>query len=547
MNSNDFNSQSILYTTLVNKVESSIKKLKSIGLKTELFEIKLNNIKNNTFNQSGNNQIISRNEVKNNNNNQLDSINNKITELRNLIKELSDYEEYYIISRKGKYIIEQVDNNEIFNFDFLMKEAESLLDRMESIKIGNYEIQEDVISKTYEAIYSILKLESIYRPNVLLSRIKSNEVHSYYISKLIEDECKSSSNEKVKEKYLYLDANGLDSKELIDSELLRLLTVFSDKNYINKMKTKTLEDYNKYKNALNELKYTAGSLETSVKNYEVERKNIDKNFFKLLRRASVFGACLGITGMLTINANKWMNSLDDLYYTHSIEHNLETGEITTSDNWESLHKKNIVVVEERPWELYDEDDEEYYKVTYYYRLDQIKEDEDLNNYVKIVQQKGHYNTYDKEFSKEKPENFGNEENKYKVIIKEYTSEYVDGDEDGICFIFSILIFTILSLISILIYLIAFSTDKPITDIIDTMDDIARGLHELPEDEIQENIKLLYELIDTCNKLQSILKENPCYEELCPEIDSILEEINAKNVLDKYAPNTNKELVLRAKH
>ena len=546
MSKNEFESQSIIFATLIKEAEEKILKFKSIGLNMKTYEDRLNDIKGSILNPNKENPIISKNIVSRDENDKNKSYDINNSKLKDLIQELSKYEEYYLMVKKAEYLSSQLKDNELLDADYLISAAVNLLKRIELIPLDDYANQEKIINISYETIYNILKLESLTSSNILKEEIKENKIHSYNIAKLIEDECNTLNNRTIFDRINYLESESMDKSIIIDSKLLRLIAVTYDENYVNQIKEKIITNYNNYLSIKEELKSTAASLETKTAAYENKKeKNLD-DFLFMLKRVGVITASLGTSVILSVSAYFGLAEADKKYLTKNIVYNLETGETSTSEDWERLSDYDVIVEVENPWEI--KKSGKYKKTRDYYKFKSLSDNKDPENYIKMIEDKS-INRRKTEESIEKPENFENDETKYKVLFKEYTDEYLESDEKLICGFMSMLTFLVLALSSILLYAKVFSTEDPIDDLdyaVKTfLDDIEYKIED--EKAMKEYIQKIYELINKCNELNDILKKNPAYAELCPEISTILEDLKAETIIDQYAPSANKKRVLKAMH
>ena len=545
MSSTKIENKSLIYTTLIDEVKKRINAFKSINIDMNEFENRLNNIINSIDKDHGAETYNTKNKV-NTNNNELESYDNNIANLEMLIKDLKNYEEYYNISKKAKFLLNFLSDNEMVDYHYLKKEAQTLLDRVEKMPTDSYDNQKEAINNSYELVYNIMKLEALLGYDTIIERVKSDDVHSSCISKLIIEECNTSQNEILQSRLDYVQSGGMDSNILIDKTLLSMLAISKNEKYIDKMKKSIVEKYDEYKIKIEELKSTANNLETKVKEYKNSSKETKKDIARLLRRVSVATALIGVCGTLTINAYKWLDISDNLYLTHNYEHNLETGEITESNSWELFDKNNVLILEERPWELKEN---VYVKNTYYTRAPHKKGNDNPNDYVKLCEKKGQ-SIYTTETSTEEPEDFRNDKSKYSVIFREYTDVYLDGDLEPFWIFLILMLSIIMGFIYEGIYEGIFGNGNlSIGDILSELSDLNDDIEskKVKEKEMKENINKLNEMLKTCNNLYDYLKEKPYYSQLCPEIGNIIYDLNVEDVLNQYAPTADKKLVLKASH
>ena len=552
-------SQSIKYITLIKDVTKKISELESIGIDMKPYKDKLNKIKNETDNKDKNNEcqydFIDTNAVTEKMSESLYS--KKIEELEFLIIVLQEkYENYYVSSKKSSYIQDRL-NEENIDITDLVGTANVLLEKIESMPTDDYKIQEPIINSIYKAVYNVMKLESLYQTfhnnSIILSKVNKSDIHSFYISKQIEEECNMSQNKQVLDKYNQLKTASMNNNIIINNELLRLLALDTEKECITNFKEKALKNIEDYKRAIQELKITATRLNDSAFEYNKYSKRTRKDQIKLLKRLSFILASLGITGTICFSTVKEMKKEADLYNTHTIEYDIQTGEAKDSYSWEIKKKNNALLKEEEPWE-YNEDTKEYSKNfnEYSFNLDDV---EDPNSYLKMINE-NNLSDSDTQTTKEKPDNFGNEQKKYNLTFKEYGEEH-KGQEDDMLFygIFVVpLIALMVSLIEIILYTATFKIQISKEGKIGILNDYEHDKKSklLAEKGMNEIIKELQAMIDKCNNLLVCIN-NPVYYNLYPELKELLDEVNTiigfidvDYILDKYVPNLDKDKVLSLK-
>ena len=539
MNIDNCNSKSILYVSLSNEAERRIDELKSINLNMTDYENRLKNIRIDIYKETCEEEDFTEDNQNTDKKQDPNAYENTILRLENLISELKEYEKYYVLARKAENLTEQLLNKEGFNYDNIIKEAGVILDKIESLPTDDYDRQKSAIDISYEGIYNVLKLESLFDFDNISSRVKENNTHSSYISKLILNECNMSQDKLLLARLHSLQAQGMDNNILIDKELLKLLAINTNKEYINIMKEKVRKAYEEYKDNISGLKGIAESTETKAMEYNEYSNKAKRNIKMIVKKSLALITCLGTGVIVGLTINGFARKENRLYYTHSIEYDSNTGEtVDKGYDWEKYNKENVTIEVEFPWE-YSKRNEEYSKLTQTHTMKSIPGTTDLKEYVKLAG-KQESTSSNIETIKTKPENFDEIDTKYKVLIKEFDNKYINNEPTSSDSAFAFLMGFICTLLSLLIYLRV--SNSTIAEWVEDYQSNKKYRDQKAE-EMEEEIKKLNDILEKCKEQIDSILENPFYNIECPEIS---QESEIDNILESYAPNVDRKKLIKVK-
>ena len=551
----NFKNLSLRTESLVSDIEKKIRDLESLGFNMKTYSDRLSKIKESISSKTDNYNFANINEVKVDGEHLDSSWMKFITELEKIKSEIAEkYESFYVMSKSVSYLNGKLDNINEVDFNLLYDVALELLNNIESSPSGEYEQQKFIVETSYEAIYHILKLKSIsldiesFRDDPLYLRIKNSDTHSSFISNLILEEANKSENPKLMDKIYQLEIKGMDSKELIDYDLFRLLFLSSKGKFVEDLKEKTKRIYSEYNATLEEIKSSARDLQTSKDDYIDNSKSTRKEFFRLLRRVSFLLASFGLIGFISVNSFKGLRGAERKYLTKSKEYDLQTGAVVESEDYELLDSDNVTVVEELPWEYEEGLFGGYYKRIREYNLESVDGIDDPSFYVE--KSKNLRYSQSSLGSGEEPENFGKEEKKYTVIIKEQSEEYVEAGVGAI--VLDVVIITLIDLLVLMlelyIYLQAFKETLLPDDCYNgVIADFKEELDERKESKrkMLDDIKRLRELIERCKKQLEMIKESPYYSYINPEVEEMINNVNIEEVLSESVPGTDMKKLLKS--
>lgn len=551
----NFKNLSLRTESLVSDIEKKIRDLESLGFNMKNYSDRLSKIKESISSKTDNYNFANINEVKVDGEHLDSSWMEFITELERIKSEIAEkYESFYVMSKSVSYLNGKLDNINEVDFNLLYDVALELLNNIESSPSGEYEQQKFIVETSYEVIYHILKLKSIsldiesFRDDPLYLRIKNSDTHSSFISNLILEEANKLENPKLMDKIYQLEIKGMDSKVLIDYDLFRLLFLSSNGKFVEDLKEKTKRIYSEYNATLEEMKSSARDLRTSKNDYINNSKSTRKEFFRLLRRVSFLLASFGLIGFISVNSFKGLKGPERKYLTKSTEYDLQTGAVVETEDYELLDSDNVTVVEELPWEYEEGRFGGYYKRIRKYYLESVDGIDDPKFYVE--KSKNLRYSQSSLGSDEEPENFGKEEKKYTVIIKEQGEEYIEAGVGAI--VLDVVIITLIDLLVLMlelyIYLQAFKeTLLPDDGYNGVIADFKEELDERKESKrkMLDDIKRLRELIERCKKQLEMIKESPYYSYINPELEEMINNVNVEEVLSESVPGTDMKKLLKS--
>ena len=550
----NFKNLSLRTESLVSDIEKKIRDLESLGFNMKTYSDRLSKIKESISSKTDNYNFENINEVKVDGEHLDSSWMKYITELEKIKSEIAEkYESFYVMSKSVSYLNGKLDNINEVDFNLLYDVALELLNNLESSPSGEYEQQKFIVEASYEVIYHILKLKSIsldiesFRDDPLYLRIKNSDTHSSFISNLILEEANKLENPKLMDKIYQLEINGMDSKVLIDYDLFRLLFLSAKGKFVEDLKEKTKKIYSEYNATLEEMKRSARDLQTSKNDYINNSKSTRKEFFRILRRLSFLLVSFGLIGFISVNSFKGLKGAERKYLTKSKEYDLQTGEVVESEDYELLNSNNVTVIEEMPWEYEEGLFGGYYKRNRKYNLESVDGNDDPKFYVEKSKDLRYYQS--SLGSEEEPENFGKEEKKYTVIIKEQGEEYIEPDSGDI--VMDVVIITFIDLLVLMlelcIYINAFKEtllpgdydNGVIVDFKEEFDDRNESKRKMLSD-----IKRLRELVERCKKQLETIKESPYYSYINPEVEEMINNVNIEEILSESVPDTDMKKLLK---
>ena len=189
----------------------------------------------------------------------------------------------------------------------------------------------------------------------------------------------------------------------------------------------------------------------------------------------------------------------------------------------------------------------YYKRIRKYNLESVDGNDDPKFYVEKSKDLRYYQS--SLGSEEEPENFGKEEKKYTVIIKEQGEEYIEPDSGDI--VMDVVIITFIDLLVLMlelcIYINAFKEtllpgdydNGVIVDFKEEFDDRNESKRKMLSD-----IKRLRELVERCKKQLETIKESPYYSYINPEVEEMINNVNIEEILSESVPDTDMKKLLK---
>ena len=352
-----------------------------------------------------------------------------IINLNNLKRKLiSKKEDYYKILKniqKINDIFGQANNNRDLNK--IVDDLLGVLAILRRTPTEKYIKEEKIIKIVYRTIYKVMKLEMLYTGKTrLFDEIKKDEIDTSYVVAEIEEEIKGIDNKDLKTAVNALKSQGLDSKYLLDKNLILLIIVLTNPNILSEL----IESYEINLDNFEEKIEEIAKKQRSVKNEEDNKNSIDStvdNAHVKIRKqiiAAAIKSFLLAAGGIALGFGARKITAGTAYYTEKKIYDSSTGETTVSDPEYTSGKeeREVVVREYSPWNEpgYFRDDS-YQRETYKYIIadeDEVyaEPEEYLTNHFK---KKDYPSNQKTESSKDIPEDYGTYEgNKYIVTMTE---------------------------------------------------------------------------------------------------------------------------------
>ena len=523
--------EAIIYNGKIQQVKSLIEDLTELGLNVDSFKQEINNIEN---------MVSKKIEQSYNTYDDTNSILNTalsfdysaaIKRLDKIIILLNEeWKDYYVIVNKCNEIKNNLNSIDEMDFDKVVDSLINILELMRASNTINFEIEKDIVDKLYNLIYNVIKLELIYnKSSNLLDAIKSNETDSVYITNLLKKEIKIIKNDKVDQIVSSLQSNGMDPKNLLDKDLIILVSALNEPELIKELLDEYKEDSKELENISNNndlFKSKLSSYEYSIKDEKKELNKVSKRYKKQIIKTTIkailVSLCLsgGIIGVKK-------GAIDKEYNTTITTYDSKTNETSVTNDYITDENNKIVVTEQTPWrqpEFFN--DNKYRRDKYIYEVPEevyelCKDPKDLLN--KDFKYQIIPIDYDMEQSSKKPNDFGEKETKY--IITTYQKNLTDY-KNKLNSINAIMI-SLITLLALLIIELVYKTLVP---------------NERYKDIKESKNKILEEIEEYKNEIKeiNILLNNSNEEEI--KLKSILDkEYNLLKTISKTEPEVAKQL------
>ena len=437
--------QAIIYGGLLTEVERLINELTNLGEdfdkdeeKTEPSEMKIW-LDNERKELEGIKKMVTR-QVESTEQNHFDNDSSyekslrenyavAIINLNNLKRKLiSKKEDYYKILKniqKINDILGQANNNRDLNK--IVDDLLGVLAILRRTPTEKYIKEEKIIKIVYRTIYKVMKLEMLYTGKTrLFDEIKKDEIDTSYVVAEIEEEIKGIDNKDLKTAVNALKSQGLDSKYLLDKNLILLIIVLTNPEILSELIESYEINLDNFEEKIEEIE----EKQRSVKNEEANKNSIDaaiNNAHVKIRKqiiAAAIKSFLLAAGGIALGFGARKITAGTAYYTEKKIYDSSTGETTVSDPEYTSGKeeREVVVREYSPWNEpgYFRDDT-YQRETYKYIIadeDEVyaKPEEYLTDHFK---KKDYPSNQKTESSKDIPEDYGTYEgNKYIVTMTE---------------------------------------------------------------------------------------------------------------------------------
>lgn len=350
------------FNDIINKIEVELKE--QIKKSYESFD---NNISSKTFLYDAVGAAYSKAIDK------LDKINDYLME---------EYNSYYRVESIYEDIETRISSLKEKTYDReISDDAILLLKSLNKTTSINYEEEKNLVEKVYNLIYKIIKLELLYSTdNTLFDYIKTNNIDSIYISKLIKEEINNfSDKEEINKVIKRITKYGLDAYSYVDKDLI--MALLDANNIESKMKIldSKLYMYIEDEKKLESEKATKIEISNNLSKKMKEKKSLVLYKIKKIGAAifptAIFlagGILIGSHGTYTYETYKTTTETFDTLdssYNKDVEYKKET-------------KNKIEIVETTPW-IKDREDYRFASssVNVYTLDDSYLNTEDIREYL----------------------------------------------------------------------------------------------------------------------------------------------------------------------
>lgn len=378
--------ENAIYNAKLLEIEGNLKQLKEINIETINIEKIIENIK-----QELQKEIEECYKKYNENIFLNDSIatvyRSAIAKLEKINQSLiGEYQEFYILNQtllelKSKKITENT-------VEEIVKETINLLNK---VLLSNYYVanNEKLLLELYNFTYNLIKFEMIYNNNsILLDYVKTEQVHTSYVTKCIKEELEelSKNNKKqIQEILVYINKNGLDDIYYLNPKLLFLIIKSDKKEYMSIIEDRLESFYKEYNEIKKDLESVKEKSLLHIKEIKDTKKKRKQLWRKQLSRKALFFLNLGIVSLSCVTAAK---------IADKVPPNKEYKTITTYyDSSDPNHKEEkiayqkettneLTLTEYSPWESPGYFREDFQRNVYEYTVSNLEEySENIEDYL----------------------------------------------------------------------------------------------------------------------------------------------------------------------
>ena len=474
----------IIYKAKQKEVKDIIKKLNSssIDLSDKLEEIEL---------------IDKKLKEKIKKENSIDIYEESFDKIDLIINDIKDnYECYYKIYVLYKDLKQKLINVNADSINELVLISKELLSQVKQSSTIDFEKEQELVLKIYEAIYSVLKLELLYLDkDSLLELLKENDVDVSFISELIEKDLSSirDNNESIEQEILKVQKNGLDNKYLLNKELLSLIIILDKENDKAKKKDDFLTSMSDYEIISKKMEMSIDRMEKKSKEIPECKKGIRK-----LKKKRFLSFTIGLINLTLIGTGVFFSSKlskkmseEKNYHTITTTYDSSIDEEVVDESYATGKNENLTIVEYSPWDSPGSFRSDYKRNKYEYETKNLNvEFDDLKDYLNNnIKFEDNDIKKSEEVVKQKPDDYGYGENKYIIIKTEKDLadyKYIVNSKKNILFDILLKVSLASSGISYAIYLLKKSGKEKgkIVDKKEELEELKKEL-EIIKNELQE--------------------------------------------------------------
>lgn len=297
------------------KTRNMINKIKDLGFDTNEYELVLSEILK--LKDNDNNSLISLKEAR------YQEILNNIYKLQaDLRRESNFFKTFKAINLIEHSLLDGLSEGEL---DDHINKIIEILNLIHNWKIVSDSNRNMVINKFYEVFYQLVKLELITKnDSILLDEIKNNDIDLIYLDNIIREELNNNSelsnNQLIKERYLFLESNGLE-QHFVDKGLIRLIAIYQDKKNDNTIiKTNLIECHHDITSKANKVKELKEDIASNEKEITEACNKVRECKGVVIKRISSFLVTMTLLGTGFVYAHKSYSESNQVkHYNTTIE------------------------------------------------------------------------------------------------------------------------------------------------------------------------------------------------------------------------------------
>ena len=243
---------------------------------------------------------------------------------------------YIEIDDKCNKIINSLKDVNESNIDEIVSDTIELIDMLRHSTTIDYDLEKELVDKTYKTVYEVLQLESIYSSNqVLRDKVSSNSIDSPHIYELLIADLKKINNDECKDICDQLKGLPLNVSKLIDGRLLFLVALYNNPENIDKQKDRFLvlaDECLFHMLQLDNLKYSQQRYENIINRTHKKIKNAKKSF--ALKSAGFIVSGTIIAGIMALCVKDALNNKEKypVYDQITTTYDSKTGDIEVTNS-----------------------------------------------------------------------------------------------------------------------------------------------------------------------------------------------------------------------
>ena len=281
------------------KTRNMINKIKDLGFDTNEYELVLSEILK--LKDNDNNSLISLKEAS-----YQEILNNTYKLQEELKRESNFFKTFKAINLIEHSLLDGLSEGELDNHINKIIEILNLIHNWKIVSDSNRNM---VIDKFYEVFYQLVKLELLNKNNsILLDKISNNDIDLIYLDNIIREELSNnnelSNNQLIKERYLFLESNGLE-QHFVDKGLICLIAIYQNKKNDNTIiKTNLIECHHDITSKANKVKKLKEDIASNEKEINDASNKVRECKGGVIKRISSFLVTMTLLGTGFVYAHK---------------------------------------------------------------------------------------------------------------------------------------------------------------------------------------------------------------------------------------------------